>query len=145
MRQTPPAWTAQEAQKERRACLESSIPRPKSFAVILGLPSKELSIALGAIQEAIDFGFKGEVRPINPKAEEIRGIKAINRSAGSYVVHMAILLGSSRWNCGRKGVKNIIINLGGSEQVLARPSTAVTCRGIITGPPRPTAIYVHLA
>ena len=52
-----------------------SLFRPKSAAVI-GASSKELSIGNRVIKNLIDFGFKGEIYPINPKADEIRGIKA---------------------------------------------------------------------
>jgi acetyltransferase len=46
-----------------------SLFRPKSAAVI-GASSKELSIGNRVIKNLIDFGFKGEIYPINPKADE---------------------------------------------------------------------------
>ncbi len=103
-----------------------SLFRPKKVAVI-GASSKELSIGNRVIKNLIDFGFKGEIYPINPKAEEIRGIKAyksINDCPDNVdVVHMVIpakFVPQAVEDCGRKGVKNIIINSGGfSETGLA--------------------------
>ena len=51
-----------------------SLFRPKSVAVI-GASTKELSIGNRVIRNLVDFGFKGPVFPINPKADEVRGMK----------------------------------------------------------------------
>ena len=96
---------------------------PKKVAVI-GASSKELSIGNRVIKNLIDFGFKGEIYPINPKAEEIRGIKAypsINDCPdGIDVVHMVIpakFVPQAVEDCGEKGVKHIIINSGGFAEI----------------------------
>ncbi|MBT8371513.1 MAG: CoA-binding protein, partial [Deltaproteobacteria bacterium] len=100
-----------------------SLFRPKSAAVI-GASSKELSIGNRVIKNLIDFGFKGEIYPINPKADEIRGLKAyksiMDCPDGIDVVHMVIpakFVPQAMEDCGKKGVKNVIINSGGFSEV----------------------------
>jgi len=96
-----------------------SLFRPKAVAVI-GASSKELSIGNRVIKNLIDFGFRGSLYPINPSADEIRGIKAyksiLDCPDGVDVVHMVIpakFVPQAVEDCGQKGVKHIIINSGG--------------------------------
>ena len=96
--------------------------RPKKVAVI-GASSKELSIGNRVIRNLIDFNFKGDIYPINPKADEIRGIKAyksiIDCPDNIDVVHMVIpakFVPQAVEDCGKKGVKHIIINSGGFSE-----------------------------
>lgn len=96
-----------------------SLFRPKAVAVI-GASSKELSIGNRVIKNLIDFGFKGSIYPINPSADEIRGIKAyksiLDCPGPVDVVHMVIpakFVPQAVEDCGQKGVKHIIINSGG--------------------------------
>ena len=99
-----------------------SLFRPKSVAVI-GASSKELSIGNRVIKNLIDFGFKGGIYPINPKADEIRGLKAyasiMECPDNIDVVHMVIpakFVPMAMDDCGKKGVKNVIINSGGFSE-----------------------------
>ncbi len=96
-----------------------SLFRPKAVAVI-GASSKELSIGNRVIRNLIDFGFKGRIYPVNPSAGEIRGIPAyrsiLDCPDGVDVVHMVIpakFVPQAVDDCGKKGVKHIIINSGG--------------------------------
>ncbi|MFO7708756.1 MAG: acetate--CoA ligase family protein [Desulfobacterales bacterium] len=96
-----------------------SLFRPKAVAVI-GASSKELSIGNRVIKNLIDFGFKGSIYPINPSADEIRGIKAyksiLDCPGPVDVVHMVIparFVPQAVDDCGQKGVRHIIINSGG--------------------------------
>ena len=96
--------------------------RPKKVAVI-GASSKELSIGNRVIKNLIDFNFKGDIFPINPKADEIRGLKAyksiLDCPDGIDVVHMVIpakFVPQAVEDCGKKGVKHIIINSGGFSE-----------------------------
>ena len=96
-----------------------SLFRPKAVAVI-GASSKELSIGNRVIKNLIDFGFKGSIYPINPSADEIRGIKAyksiLDCPGPVDVVHMVIpakFVPQAVEDCGKKGVQHIIINSGG--------------------------------
>lgn len=102
-----------------------SLFRPKSAAVI-GASTKELHIGNRIIRNLIDFGFKGSIYPINPKADEIRGLKAyksimdVPEENGIDVVHIIIpakFVPQAVEDCGKKGVKNIIINSGGFAEV----------------------------
>lgn len=136
-----------------------SLFRPKKVAVI-GASSKELSIGNRVIKNLIDFGFTGEIYPINPKADEIRGLKAFKSITDCPddidVVHMVIpakFVPQAVEDCGNKGVKNIIINSGGFSETgpegeaiekdfLARAAKygirilGPNCQGIINSDPR---------
>jgi acetyltransferase len=90
---------------------------------VIGASTKELSIGNRVIKNLIDFGFTGEIYPINPKADEVRGIKAyksiLDCPANIDVVHMVIpakFVPQAVEDCGQKGVKNIIINSGGFSE-----------------------------
>jgi len=100
-----------------------SLFRPRSVAVI-GASSKELSIGNRVIKNLIDFGFRGDIYPINPKADEIRGLKAyksiLDCPDDIDVVHMVIpakFVPQAMEDCGKKGVKNVIINSGGFSEI----------------------------
>ncbi len=100
-----------------------SLFRPKSVAVI-GASTKEFSIGNRVIRNLVDFGFKGPIFPINPKADEVRGIKAyksiMDAADNIDVVHMVIpakFVPMAVEDCGKKGVKNIIINSGGFSEI----------------------------
>jgi len=100
-----------------------SLFRPKKVAVI-GASTKELSIGNRVIKNLLDFGFKGDIYPINPKADEVRGIKAyksiLDCPENIDVVHMVIpakFVPQAVEDCGNKGVKNIIINSGGFSEI----------------------------
>ncbi|MBU0496306.1 MAG: acetate--CoA ligase family protein [Chloroflexi bacterium] len=101
-----------------------SLFRPRSVAVI-GASAKELSIGNRIIKNLVDFGFKGPIYPINPKADEVRGIRAygsILDVPGDTVdvVHMVIparFVPQAIADCGQKGVKFVILNGGGFAEV----------------------------
>jgi acyl-CoA synthetase (NDP forming) len=98
--------------------------RPKSVAVI-GASSKALSIGNRVIKNLIDFQFKGDIYPINPKADEINGVKAypsiLDVPADQIdVVHMVIparFVPQAVDDCAVKKVKHIIINSGGFAEI----------------------------
>ena len=99
-----------------------SLFRPKSVAVI-GASTKEFSIGNRVIRNLVEFDFKGPIYPINPKADEVRGIKAyksiMDVPDGVDVVHMVIpakFVPQAVEDCGIKKVKNIIINSGGFSE-----------------------------
>jgi acyl-CoA synthetase (NDP forming) len=132
--------------------------RPKAVAVI-GASAKELSIGNRIIKNLLDFGFKGAIYPINPKVDEIRGVKAyksiLDVPTDVDVVHMVIPAPSvpqAIEDCGKKGVKFVILNGGGfaevgpegaaiQEDCLARASKygirmfGPNCQGIINTDP----------
>jgi acetyltransferase len=99
-----------------------SLFRPRSVAVI-GASTKDLSIGNRVIKNLIDFGFTGAVYPINPSADEVRGIKAyksiLDCPDNIDVVHMVIpakFVPQAVEDCGKKAVKHIIINSGGFSE-----------------------------
>ena len=102
----------------------TSLFNPKSVAII-GASTKELSIGNRVIKNLVDFGFKGEIYPINPKADTVRGIKAYKSildvpADRIDVVHMVIpakFVPQAVEDCGAKGTQNIIINSGGFSEV----------------------------
>ncbi|MBU1570744.1 MAG: CoA-binding protein, partial [Proteobacteria bacterium] len=97
--------------------------RPKSVAVI-GASAKELSIGNRIIKNLIDFGYTGAIYPINPKADEIRGIKAypsvFDVPGEIDLAHMVIagkFVPNAVEDCGKKGIKAIIINSAGFTEI----------------------------
>ena len=96
---------------------------PSSVAII-GASTKELSIGNRIIKNLVDFGYKGPIYPINPKADEVRGIKAypsILEVPGD--VDLAHIIIPSKFiplaveDCGKKNVKAIIINSAGFKEI----------------------------
>ena len=49
--------------------------KPKAVAII-GASTKELSIGNVVIKNLLHYKFPGPIYPINPKVDEVRGIKA---------------------------------------------------------------------
>jgi len=99
-----------------------SLFKPKGVAVI-GASGKELHIGNRVIKNLLDFGYTGNIYPINPKADEIRGIKAyksiLDVPGRVDVAHMVIpakFVPMAVEDCGKKGVKHIIINSGGFSE-----------------------------
>ena len=95
---------------------------PKGVAVI-GASGKELHIGNRVIKNLLDFGYQGGIYPINPKADEIRGVKAyksiLDVPGQVDVAHMVIpakFVPMAVEECGKKGVKHIIINSGGFSE-----------------------------
>ena len=100
-----------------------SLFNPKAVAVI-GASTKELHIGNRIVKNLLDFGFKGPIYPINPKADEIRGIKAyasiLDVPTDVDVVHMVIpaqFVPQAIDDCRQKGVKFVILNGGGFAEV----------------------------
>ena len=96
---------------------------PKAVAVI-GASSKELHIGNRVIKNLVDFGYKGPIYPINPKADEIRGVRAygsiLDVPTDVDVAHMVIpakFVPMAIDDCGQKKVKFVILNGGGFAEV----------------------------
>jgi len=100
-----------------------SLFNPRAVAVI-GASSRELHIGNRVVKNLLDFGFRGPIYPINPKADEIRGVKAyasiLDVPTDVDVVHMVIpakFVPMAIDDCGKKGVKFVILNGGGFAEV----------------------------
>lgn len=99
-----------------------SLFNPVGVAVI-GASGKELHIGNRVIKNLLDFGYKGGIYPINPKADRIRGIRAyksiLDVPGPVDVAHMVIpakFVPMAVEECGKKGVRHIIINSGGFSE-----------------------------
>jgi len=97
--------------------------RPKAIAVI-GASAKEGKIGYTVVKNLIDSDYEGDVYPINPKADEILGLKAypsvldvpgpIDAAA---VVVPAKIVPQIAEECGKKEVKGLIIIASGFSEV----------------------------
>lgn len=97
--------------------------KPKSVAII-GASTKELSIGNRIIKNLIDFGYKGSIYPINPKADEVRNIKSYNSILDvpgeidlAHIVIPNKFVPLAIEDCGKKGVKVAIINSAGFKEI----------------------------
>jgi acetate---CoA ligase (ADP-forming) len=96
---------------------------PKSVAVI-GASTKDLSIGNVIIKNLLHYDFQGEIYPINPKAPEVRGLKAypsiLDCPTDVDLAHISIpskFVPLAIEQCGQKGVKNIVINSAGFKEI----------------------------
>jgi acyl-CoA synthetase (NDP forming) len=100
-----------------------SLFNPKAVAII-GASTKHFHIGNRIVKNLLDFGYKGQIYPINPSADEIRGVKAygsiLDVPTDVDVVHMVIpakFVPQAIDDCGQKGVKFVILNGGGFAEV----------------------------
>ncbi len=108
---------------EEVRCMLDSLFRPKAVAVI-GASSKEMHIGNRVVKNLLDFGYTGAIYPINPSADEIRGVRAyksiLDVPTDVDVVHMVIpakYVPQAIDDCGQKAVKFVILNGGGFAEV----------------------------
>ena len=97
--------------------------RPKAVAVI-GASTKELSIGNVIIKNLQTYGYKGKIYPINPTAPDVRGLKAykaLDEIPGevdvAHIIIPAKLVPQAIEECGKKGVKAVIINSAGFSEM----------------------------
>ncbi len=100
-----------------------SLFHPKSIAII-GASTKELSIGNVILKNLLHYQFQGELYPINPNASEVRSVKAyptvLDCPGDIDLCHISIpskFVPSAIEECGKKGVKNIIINSAGFKEI----------------------------
>jgi acetyltransferase len=96
---------------------------PKSIAVI-GASNRPLTIGYRITQNLKDIGFKGPIYPVNPKDPEINGLKSYpSISAITDKVDLAHIVVKNTFvpaileDCGKKGVKFVIINTAGFKEI----------------------------
>ncbi|MGI6209083.1 MAG: acetate--CoA ligase alpha subunit [Anaerolineae bacterium] len=96
---------------------------PRSIAVI-GASREEGKLGRAVLQSLIESGFPGQIYPINPKADELLGLKAypsVLECPGE--VDLAVVLIPGRFvpdvmrQCGEKGVKGVIVISAGFREV----------------------------
>lgn len=97
--------------------------KPKAVAVI-GASQKEFNMGNKIIMNLVEFGFKGHIYPINPNADQVRGVKAyksiLDVPTDVDVVHLPIPAASvpqAIEECGQKNVKFVILNGGGFAEI----------------------------
>ncbi|MFC1628050.1 acetate--CoA ligase family protein [Gemmatimonadota bacterium] len=96
---------------------------PRSVAVI-GASTKELSIGNRIIKNLQDFGYTGQVFAINPKGEEVRGLRPYTSILDvpdevelAHIVIPAGHVSAAMEECARKGVRVVIVNSAGFREV----------------------------
>jgi acetyltransferase len=97
--------------------------KPNSVAII-GASQKALSIGNVITRNLLKYEYKGSIYPINPKADEICGLKAypsvLDVPGDIDVAHLSIpakFAPVAIDECGKKGVKFVIINSAGFKEV----------------------------
>ena len=97
--------------------------RPKSIAVV-GASATPGKIGYSVIRNLIDGKFEGAIYPINPKSDEIMGLKCypsildVPGSIDAAVITVpAPVVECSVEDCGKKGVKGLIIITSGFSEV----------------------------
>ena len=97
--------------------------KPESVAVV-GASNSEGKVGYIVLSNIINDGFKGKVYPINPKDDEIQGIKAYkNVSDLPEVPDLVVVCIPSRFvnpvvkECGEFGVKNLVVITAGFKEV----------------------------
>ena len=97
--------------------------KPESVAVV-GASNSEGKVGYIVLSNIINDGFKGRVYPINPKDDEIQGVKAYkNVSDLPEVPDLVVVCIPSRFvnpvvkECGEFGVKNLVVITAGFKEV----------------------------
>ncbi|GAB7025390.1 acetate--CoA ligase family protein [Geotalea toluenoxydans] len=100
-----------------------SLFKPRAVAIV-GASTKELSIGNVIIRNLQKYGYKGEIYPLNPSAPEVCGIKAyktLEEIPGqvdlAHVIIPSKFVPQTIEDCGRKGIKAVIINSAGFSEL----------------------------
>ncbi len=100
-----------------------SLFRPRSVAV-MGASNNKFSIGNRVVKNLLDYGFKGQIYPINPKESEILGLKAypgvLECPKPVDIVCIAVksaLVPQMVEDCGKHGVKFVIIHTAGFREM----------------------------
>jgi acetyltransferase len=95
---------------------------PKSIAVI-GASREPEKVGHRIIRNLVDSGFEGQLYPINPKADEILGIKCYNNITNvpsqvdlAVIAVPATIVPMVAEECGKKGVKGIVVISAGFSE-----------------------------
>ena len=95
---------------------------PSSIAVI-GAAREEMKVGHIVLKNLLDSGFKGRLFPVNPKADEILGLKCYPRVTDvPETVELAVIVVPNTFvpkvmdECGQKGVKAAIVITAGFKE-----------------------------
>ncbi|MFH1749229.1 MAG: acetate--CoA ligase family protein [Planctomycetota bacterium] len=96
---------------------------PRAVAVI-GASNRELTIGYRIIQNLLDYGYSGQIYPVNPKGGEIRGLKAYPSILETPTpVDLAHIVIKNTWvptcieDCAKHGIKAVIVNTAGFREI----------------------------
>jgi len=96
---------------------------PSSVAVI-GASRRPEKLGYGVLSNIITQGYQGKVYPINPKAEEILGLKCYASVLDvpdpidlAVIVIPAQYVGAALEECGQKGVRGVVVISAGFREV----------------------------
>ncbi|MGE5753908.1 MAG: acetate--CoA ligase family protein, partial [Deltaproteobacteria bacterium] len=97
--------------------------KPRAVAIV-GASTKELSIGNVIIKNLQTYGYRGRIYPIHPTAPDVRGLKSfktLDEIPGevdvAHIIIPAKLVPQAIEECGRKGVKAVIINSAGFSEM----------------------------
>ncbi|MFI4962940.1 MAG: acetate--CoA ligase family protein, partial [Legionellales bacterium] len=100
-----------------------SLFKPRSIAII-GASQKELSIGNVIIKNLLHYGYTGAIYPINPKINELNGLKSYptifdvpDQIDLAHVIIPAKFVPQTIKDCGEKGIKSVIINTAGFSEM----------------------------
>ena len=95
---------------------------PQSVAVI-GASQDETKLGHGILKNIVQYGYPGQVYPINPKAAEILGLKSYHSVLAvpdpidlAVIVIPSQLVAGVLKECGQKGIKGVIIITAGFRE-----------------------------
>ena len=96
-----------------------SLFKPKAVAIV-GASTRELSIGNVIIRNLQRYGYRGKIYPLNPNAPEVCGLKAYktldeipDQVDLAHVIIPSQFVPQTIEECGRKGIKAVIINSAG--------------------------------
>ena len=97
--------------------------KPKSIAIV-GASRDPKAIGYQCVQNLIDSGYKGKIYPVNPKADEIAGLKCYHSVLDipddidiALIVVPAKIVPAVTEECGKKGVKGLVIIASGFSEM----------------------------
>ena len=97
--------------------------KPKAVALV-GASTKELSIGNVIIRNLQRYGYKGEIYPVNARADEVCGLKSYPSLAAipgpvdlAHIIIPSQFVPQAIEECGQKGVKAVIINSAGFSEM----------------------------
>ncbi len=97
--------------------------KPKSIAIV-GASRDPKAIGHQCVKNLLESGYEGKIYPVNPKADEIRGLKCYHSVLDipdeidiALIVVPAKYVPSAAEDCGKKGAKGLVVIASGFSEV----------------------------
>ncbi len=97
--------------------------KPKSIAIV-GASRDPKAIGHQCVKNLLDSGYKGKIYPVNPKADEVAGLKCYHSIMDipdevdiALIVVPAKIVPAVTEECGKKGVKGLVIIASGFSEI----------------------------